>query len=380
MELFLGSTSSITFLQPEKKEKSNMIKHNKENPWTEDNIQSHSLYTNEFVNDFSTFPAPVLKAAYKNGTVADLYHRHGVKNYPYETLISQVKDDFGGQMLRSNGDNSNHVFVFPWGCLYTESDGTIRIYTCDTSCLPPFVELATKWLAEEQEETANTVPVYGFSFEDGRYGIDRVGSLEDVLERGNYMPDVVEGFDYVLSELEKSEPRGRLVLVEGVPGTGKTRMIRALISALSEHSKCILVPPSLLDNLSGPDFTRCLIRNMAPDCPITLILEDADDCLIAREKNVAAKANLSALLNLSDGILGATMNLRVIATTNQELQAIDRAVLRKGRLLKRISVGFLSPEQATSVHRRLNPNSSVVYTAPTTLAEVYDAVQNDESK
>jgi len=127
-----------------------------------------------------------------------------------------------------------------------------------------------------------------------------------------------------------------------------------------------------MDRLSGPEFTLCLIHQREADKPLTLILEDADDCLIAREKNTAAKASLSALLNLSDGIMGATLDLRVIATTNQELGDIDRAILRPGRLLERVHVGLLTAPQASEVFARLSDGKTKKYRALTALAQVYE--------
>lgn len=218
--------------------------------------------------------------------------------------------------------------------------------------------------------------VYGFSKECNSIVVREIGTLDDVFERGNYAPAVVEQFDRVVAELKTHEPAGRLVLMEGQPGCGKTRAIRALIAELMSHGKCIIVPPSLLDELSGPNFVLTLIqernRLVGTNKSLTLILEDADDCLIAREHNAAAKASLSALLNLSDGIMGAALDLRVVATTNQELGAIDRAILRPGRLLERIHVGALDRYHASDVFRRLTDGVRRDYSESTVLAQVYD--------
>jgi len=216
--------------------------------------------------------------------------------------------------------------------------------------------------------------VYGFSQQtNGSYVVRDVGTLTDSFFPENYRPEVVSKFDYICDELSKPEPRGRLVLLEGLPGTGKTRLVRALIAALLGKSNCILVPPSILDGISGPAFLDCLIQNHSHGKVMTLILEDADDCLIAREKNTGAKASLSALLNLSDGILGAILDLRIVATTNQKLDAIDPAILRPGRMLQRVSIEQLGAEQANSIFQRLvgAPNHQP-YVEPTILAQVYE--------
>ena len=223
----------------------------------------------------------------------------------------------------------------------------------------------------------------GFSSGMNGSQIVKVGKVDGTLERDNYNPKVMSQFDRVVSELKKDNPAGRLVLIDGVPGTGKTYLVRALIGALMENSACVIVPPSLMDSLSGPDFLMCLIRHRdSKQQPLTLILEDADNCLIDRElqkgDDQTAKnlSNLSALLNLSDGILGATLNLRVVATTNQQLRSVDKAVLRPGRLLEHIHVGGLERQQAYAVYRRLtgrDPERGMEYEKDMTLAEVYEA-------
>jgi len=258
-------------------------------------------------------------------------------------------------------------------CWTTDAKGVITMnWTASSEVMGEEIKaLMTEWL-EPVPPTVEIPPVYGFSFEHGQYMVREIGHLSDTFCGENYTPEVSKKYERILSELQKPEPAGRLVLVEGDPGTGKTRMIRALIGALKDSSKCIVVPPSLMDRLSGPEFTLCLIQQRVADKPLTLILEDADDCLIARETNTAAKASLSALLNLSDGIMGATLDLRVIATTNQELGAIDRAILRPGRLLERVHVGALTAPQASEVYHRLSGGKTKTYRDLTILAQVYE--------
>lgn len=228
-----------------------------------------------------------------------------------------------------------------------------------------------RFVTPEKEETDPRVHI--FCRENGRYFIRELGSLTDKMIPDNYNGDVVEGYKYIVSELSKEDPKGRLVLLEGVPGTGKTRLVRSMIGDLMGTSTCILVPPHLLTDLSGPDFALTLINQREEGKHIVLILEDADDCLIAREKNKAAKASLASLLNMSDGIMGATLDLRVVVSTNQELASIDRAILRPGRLIKRLSVGPLKPSRASAVYSRLtNGKDSRIYSQDVTLAQVYE--------
>ncbi len=204
-------------------------------------------------------------------------------------------------------------------------------------------------VGEEVEEDDGTSAIY--SLAEGRQGpeIITLGYVPSVLERGNYDPGVMEGYDFVIKEFGSASPKARLVLFDGPPGTGKTHLIQGLLGGLG-GCRCIIVPPKLLPDLAGPEFLRALMDH---EGPTVLVLEDADDCLIAREKNEAAKDALAALLNMSDGIWGKALDLRVVVTTNQNLDNIDRAVLRPGRLLRRITVEGLRRPDAEQVLRRL---------------------------
>lgn len=272
-----------------------------------------------------------------------------------------------------------------------QSPGQKKDISVSLSTSDQFASMGVMAFLKEHIEVVPPEPVkpqlWAFSKETYGFNVQSVGFAETPLVRGNYNREVVKKYDYVVKELNKELPSGRLVLLEGTPGTGKTRMVSALVTELMQNSMCIVVPPSLMDNLSGPDFTKCLI-NHSRGVYLTLILEDADDCLIAREQNAAAKSSLAALLNLSDGLLGAALNLRVVVTTNQTLKAIDKAVMRPGRLLSHIQVDRLEKAQAESVYQRLTGetidfsekcyvgDSSELYkSGQRTLAEVYEEVR-----
>ena len=63
-----------------------------------------------------------------------------------------------------------------------------------------------------------------------------------------------------------------------------------------------------------------------------LIIEDAEKVVRNRNGNGNETA-VSNLLNLSDGILGDCLKTQIVATFNTERQLIDKALLRKGRLI-----------------------------------------------
>lgn len=211
----------------------------------------------------------------------------------------------------------------------------------------------------------------------GRLSLSSIGSAGEKLVPGNYNSDIIEGYRGAIEDLQSSSPAGRIVVMEGEPGTGKTHLIKSFLVDVPD-AMFVLVSPDMVQSLDGPELLPLLLSNKAvysPNGPIVLVLEDADKCLVKRGGD--NMNSIQALLNLSDGILGTLLDLRMIATTNAKKLEIEPAILRPGRLSKRIEVGPLDHSTALGVYQRLLPESRVPYELSKdmgkkmTLAEVY---------
>ena len=168
--------------------------------------------------------------------------------------------------------------------------------------------------------------------------------------------------------------------MEGEPGTGKTHLVRAMLTEVKD-AMFVLVSPDMVSSLSGPELLPLLLAHRSNQTgPIILILEDADKCLVTRAgDNINS---IQSLLNLGDGILGSLLDLRIIATTNAKKLEMEPAIMRPGRLCKRLEVGPLEKSTACNVFNNLLPDAPL----PTkltnaskkmTLAEVYSVARDN---
>lgn len=200
-----------------------------------------------------------------------------------------------------------------------------------------------------------------------------LGDGSSPLITDNYLPEVLEDINFVIECFKKTPPPGRICILNGEPGTGKTHLIRSVLMQLD----CVflIIPSNLIDSMDKPNFMPLLLSiKDQHEKPIVMVIEDGDTCIVPRKSdNISA---ISSLLNLSDGILGSIMDIRMIISTNAAIKEIDEAIKRPGRLCKQIHVGPLGYDQANKVYRRLMVDETVKldYRKFYTLAEIYSIV------
>jgi hypothetical protein len=209
----------------------------------------------------------------------------------------------------------------------------------------------------------------------GGYTLSPIGIGMKGFQRENYSENVVKGYDFIRGEMEKELPSGRLALLHGEPGTGKTYFIRGL---LGDCDDCIflLMSPSMVQELDGPSFVAVLSgkKKQERDKSIVIILEDADSCLVPRGSD--NMSSISSLLNFTDGIFGSILDLKIVATTNAEKINVERALLRPGRLMKQLSIGKLNKEEASKAYEAVTGTKKKIERSMI-LAEVYALARND---
>lgn len=181
-----------------------------------------------------------------------------------------------------------------------------------------------------------------------------------------YEDDFLETDQVIRKRLNKEKDKG-IVLLHGLPGTGKTTYLRYLVGCIKK--KILFVSPGAAANIMDPEFIELLIDH--PNA--ILVIEDAENILMDRK--ISQNASVSNLLNISDGLLADFLNVQLVCTFNNSLTLIDSALLRKGRLIAKYEFGKLSVEKSQRLSQKLGYQS--VIKSPMTIAEISNQEEKD---
>ena len=182
-----------------------------------------------------------------------------------------------------------------------------------------------------------------------------------------YEDDFKEVDTAITNRLNKKQDKG-IVLLHGLPGTGKTTYLRYLIGKIKK--RVLFISPGAAANIMDPDFIELLISN--PDC--VLVIEDAENILMDRK--ISNNASVSNLLNISDGLLADFLNVQIICTFNNSLTLIDSALLRKGRLIAKYEFGKLGINKSQKLSKHFGFDTLI--NQPMTIAEIANQHEKDQ--
>lgn len=182
-----------------------------------------------------------------------------------------------------------------------------------------------------------------------------------------YEDDFKETDEIIRKRLNNKKDKG-IVLLHGLPGTGKTTYLRYLVGKIKK--RVLFLSPSVAGNLMNPEFIELLIDN--PDT--VLIIEDAENIIMDRRHN--SSSSVSNLLNISDGLLADFLNVQLICTFNSSLTMVDSALMRKGRLIAKYEFGKLGVAKAQRLSNHFGFDN--IIDKPMTIAEIANPDQKEE--
>jgi chaperone BCS1 len=163
-------------------------------------------------------------------------------------------------------------------------------------------------------------------------------TLEDLLD------DLRDFYRSAAWYADRGIPYRRGYLLHGPPGTGKTTLVLAVAGDL-KLSVAVL-------SLSNRLMTDESLRAMVDELPVaTLLLIEDVDCAFKESRTTSGDTGvtLSGLLNALDGV--SSREGRVLFLTTNHPERLDPALVRPGRVDRKIELGYATPDQAGRLFR-----------------------------
>lgn len=186
----------------------------------------------------------------------------------------------------------------------------------------------------------------------------------------NYPPVVREQLSALMA-MESPSAGGRLVLLHGPPGTGKTHAIRALARSLAPWCSLdyVIDVDAFFQHASYMVSTMVMEEGpLDSDRWRVVVLEDSGEYL-RPDASDKVGLGLGRLLNLADGLVGQGLRIMILMTTNEHVDELHPAVTRPGRCLANLGLGPFSVEEGEAWLE--DHGVTAALDAPATLAELY---------
>lgn len=272
-----------------------------------------------------------------------------------------VGDDRGGDVIGIEAFNHDGSIIYGYISIrYFVTSETMRIVTLANSDLSDWVRnIVTEFESYKLPSPVEIDILVGYSSTTSRPTLkSRHIAMDDNPPVDVFYPFIENGIDQLAGGYLTSS--SNLLLLMGIPGSGKTTLMRELCRRYHTRPLFQVSGSKLVDDPNFDSFIGDLRDGSI------VIIEDADTLLLSRK---SGNQSMSMLLNELDGI--ATRDLKFIMTTNlSNVNDIDDAIYRTGRCYDVINFRKLTVDEIKKIGEVCELDVSHI-TSRSNLADVF---------
>ena len=297
---------------------------------------------------------------------------NSIHNIDKQKVFEFVRKEYAGSiqkvLVESGYDWDKKQHIVYNAVILLEGERMIELQYSTCSILMPgkddvfLKEFTDKIKKFKNDAKKKSFEINLITIRDNSFDITSTEIKRTKLDLALHYEDEFSQVDQVIRKrLNQKKDKG-IVLLHGLPGTGKTTYLRYLIGKLKKS--VLFVSPNIAQRITDPEFMQVLLDNQDS----VLVIEDAEN--VVMDRNESGGSGVSNLLNLSDGLLSDCLNIQLVCSFNTPLQNIDSALLRKGRLIAKYEFDKLSVAKAQQLSDYIGKGTMI--TQPMSVSEIYN--------
>jgi hypothetical protein len=264
----------------------------------------------------------------------------------------------------------SQITIYDYKLIIAITDQSLYIYYTNQN-IQVHIDDLLKVFQRKNELKVAQVKLIAYS--NGFYTIDSKINVTDINLFENYNDDFMPAYDNIINFLD--ERKSGLVIIRGEKGTGKTNLLRHLMTTHPDNY--IIVTNATASYLAAPGFMTFMMEHQNS----VFVLEDCEQILMDRSESF--NNTIATILNMSDGLLSDIFNVKFICTFNADINKIDEALLRKGRCFVNYEFTKLSADKTKVLLNKQGIELDKY--EPMTLADIYnyeapECVKEDKKK
>jgi chaperone BCS1 len=311
------------------------------------------------------------------------------QSFAQNARSSLVTTDVASSLNRSRNDPSNSgdaskktLYYTPWnGCFFMPYKGRLlwfrRQYQAgeissreeaSISCFGRSPRILRELLSECRTEYTNLVwdKTCIYEHQDGRWTRSVMANrkrIETVILNKRIKEELLKDIEEFLDQVSqrwysnRDIPYRRGYLLYGPPGTGKSSLSKSLAGRFGLDIYILslsTINEASLTSLFAKLPSRCVVLLEDVDAVSSNRDAETEDSrqtvAPSRERKPASgKVSLSAILNVIDGV--ASQEGRILIMTTNHITRLDKALIRPGRVDKKVELGLADEEMTADIFR-----------------------------